>query len=270
MYTQSPRFGIPHAAPSRRAREATVQGRAAQSARPLTLSDLHTLVVNLEARMVVQEEKIAELQQDNSNLWQEIHRLKGPRFPLEIFFSIVNSARDDKKALKTFSLVCRSWLPITRKILFARISLTRYPTLILDNPHCTVFPHVRAITIDGSTDWGDDLPSGLMGFKWLYNFLVHMPKFTALTSLTVHELAGSSNFDAIDRAIPPAMKRRILVLQISHPVLTISAIAAFISNFTELTTLECGEIYVHRDFEGDPLEYLLGTNETLDPPPSSI
>jgi hypothetical protein len=66
------------------------------------------------------------------------------------------------------------------------------------------------------------------------------------------------------------MKRRILVLQISHPVLTISAIASFISNFTELTTLECGEIYVHRDFEGDPLEYLLGTNETLDPPPSSI
>jgi hypothetical protein len=94
MYTQSPRFGIPHAAPSRRAREgpmhsvslsdgtadqyeAMAQGRAAQLAtgRPLTLSDLHTLVVNLEARMVAQEEKIADLQQENSNLWQEIHRV---------------------------------------------------------------------------------------------------------------------------------------------------------------------------------------------------
>ncbi|KAJ7215029.1 hypothetical protein GGX14DRAFT_392285 [Mycena pura] len=148
MHTQRPRFGTPQAAPNPRAREAheaTAQGRAAQSARPLTLNDLHTLVVSLNSRMLEQEkkitvleDKITVLQQENSDLWQEIHRLKGPRFPLEIFFSIVNSARDDKKALKTFSLTN---FPATDlhsgviKSLSPHILPTEYPVTFRDFSH---------------------------------------------------------------------------------------------------------------------------------------
>ncbi|KAJ7497753.1 hypothetical protein FB451DRAFT_1212635 [Mycena latifolia] len=227
--------------------------------------------MNLEARMVAQEERIAALEQENSGLWQEIHRLKGPRLPLEICFLIVNSARDDRKALKTFSLVCKSWMPITRKILFTRISLSAMFWLvkvpILNNPHCTVFPHVQVIAIDGSTNDGSGAPA-LSSHAWMDDFLLHMPKFTALTSLDLSSLKPWA-FDAIDRAMPPAMKRGIRRLEMYRPKrLRMSAIVAFVSNFTGLTTLTCGEMY--GGWEGNALPYLLGTNEALAPPPSSI
>ncbi|KAJ7497751.1 hypothetical protein FB451DRAFT_242633 [Mycena latifolia] len=286
-----PRMGMSQTIPNHRARGGTAQGGTTQSAKALTLSDLHALIVKLEARMAAQEKKIAALEHENSDLWQEIHRvsrnglstfpvftaypqLKGPRLPLEICFLIVNSARDDKKALKTFSLVCKSWMLITRKILFARISHSAMfwlvkvdPVPILNNPHCTVFPHVEVIDINGSTDDGSDAPVFLSP-TWLEDFLHHMPKFTALTSLDLFTL-DQWDFEAIDRTMPPAMKRGIRGLDIYRPRgLTMSTIAAFVSNFTELTTLECGEMY--GGWEDDALTDLLGTNEALVPPPSSI
>jgi hypothetical protein len=197
-------------------------------------------------------------------------QLKGPRFPLEIFFLIVNSARYDDEALKTFSLVCKSWMPITREILFARISLIAVcwsgkvkPVPILNNPHCTVFPHVRAITIDYSNDLG----SGYLEPTWLDDYLVHMPKFTALTSLELYSLR-EWNLVAIDRALPPARKRGIRGLLIVPEWLDMSAIAAFVSNFTDLKTLKFGEM--HEADDEDALTYLLGTNKPLVPPPSSL
>ncbi|KAJ7886380.1 hypothetical protein B0H14DRAFT_2697403 [Mycena olivaceomarginata] len=275
MYTQSPRVGVPQAA--HRAREATAQGGLAEhSAKPLTLSDLHALVLNLNASMLEQERKIAALEEEitilrreNSDLWQEIHRLKGPRFPLEIFFSIVNSARNDEKALKTFSLVCKSWMPIARKVLFAEISLSApflvfgvSPVAILNNPHCTIFPHVHTITIHGSANAVFFRPAGLD------DILLHMPKFTSLTTLNLHNL-GQWDFDAIAWVIPPVVKRRIRKLDIwcpgGHTMSSMSSIAPFISNFTELTTLEFGD-----DVEENALASLLGTSGPLIPPPSSI
>ncbi|KAJ7812401.1 hypothetical protein B0H14DRAFT_2857132 [Mycena olivaceomarginata] len=276
MYTQSPRPGVSQTILPSRARGVMTssQGRAAQSAKALTLSDLHALVVKLEARLVVQEEKITVLQRENSELWQEVHRLKGPRFPVEIFLFIVDSARDDKEALKTFSLVCKSWMPITRNILFARISLSAMfwyvkikPGQILNSPHCTVFPHVRTINIDGSMDDGSDHHASREN-NWMDDVLVHMAKFTALTSLELYTL-GSWDLDAIDRAISRSRKRGIRRLDLYHPVyLTMSQIAVFISKFTDLTTLECGEI--DRSWEEDALTDFLGTNELLVAPPSSI
>ncbi|KAJ7819747.1 hypothetical protein B0H14DRAFT_1351879 [Mycena olivaceomarginata] len=133
-----------------------------------TLGGLHALVVGLETRMAAQEDKIAVQENKIAALEQEIRRLKGPRFPPEIFSLIVESAREDKKALETFSLVCFRWMYITRKILFARIPLDlrqvilwgnkRQLSPLLDNPRCTLFPHVRALTIrmeygHGNTRW---------------------------------------------------------------------------------------------------------------------
>ncbi|KAJ7705833.1 hypothetical protein B0H14DRAFT_3172927 [Mycena olivaceomarginata] len=130
----------------------------------LRVGDLHALVVKLqtcmatqEDKITVQENKIAALEQENSKLWQEIHRLKGPQFPPEIFSLIVESAREDKKALETFLLVCFRWMCITRKVLFARIPLDLRQVILwankhqllplLDNLRCTLFPHVQALTI---------------------------------------------------------------------------------------------------------------------------
>ncbi|KAF7342930.1 hypothetical protein MVEN_01722700 [Mycena venus] len=285
MYTQSTRIGRSQAIPNHRARGGTPQGRGAPSASALTLSGLHALVANLESRMLAQEKKIALLEQENSglearmvaqekkiavleensDLWQEIHRLKGPRFPPEIFLLIINSARGDEEALKTFSLVCKSWMSITREILFARITLSAVcwsgkvkPVPILNNPHCTVFPHVRAIIIDYSTTMG----AGFLEPTWIDDYLVHMPKFSALTSLELYSLRPVY-LDAINRAMPPTKKRGILRLVLYPEWLEMSAIAAFVSSFTDLKTLRCGGM-------DESLTYWLGANEPLVPPPSSL
>ncbi|KAF7344950.1 hypothetical protein MVEN_01657600 [Mycena venus] len=257
MYTQSSRIGISQTilpSRAREAREGTPQGRTTQSAKALTLSDLHALVMKLEARLVAQDEKITVLQRENSELWQEVHRLKGPRLPLEIFLLIVKSARDDKKALKNFSLVCKSWMQVARNILFARISLNAMfwyvkikPGPILNSPHCTVFPHVRTIDINGSMDDGSD-HFAFRTATWMDDVLVHMPKFTALTSLGL-------------------LQPGIMGLRCHRPGHT--AIAVFISKFAGLTTLECGEI--DRAWEDDLVtNFLTNDSEPLAPPPSSI
>jgi hypothetical protein len=40
-------------------------------------ADLHALVAKLEARMTAQEKRIVVLEQENSELWQEVHRVSG-------------------------------------------------------------------------------------------------------------------------------------------------------------------------------------------------
>ncbi|KAJ7825054.1 hypothetical protein B0H14DRAFT_2596833 [Mycena olivaceomarginata] len=135
-----------------------------------------------------------------------------------------------------FSLVGKSWMGITREIIFLGISLGaifRPVELelgllqILPNPHCTFVPYVEIIAIRGNVD--EPTP-------WLGCFLSHtMHRFTALKTLKI----GALNLNVIDRAIPPAIKRDIRELEIWD-----QTSAAFISKFTNLTTLTCGEIYV--------------------------
>ncbi|KAJ7670743.1 hypothetical protein DFH06DRAFT_141290 [Mycena polygramma] len=253
-----------------RARQKVPQARAAKA---LTLSDLHALVLSLEARLVAQDEKITVLERENSELWKEVHRLKEPRFPLEIFAVIVESARNDKKALTTFSLVCKSWMPITRNILFSRISSSAMFWLvkiklgpILSGPHCSVFPHVQTITFDGNLDDGSPDPA-FRDDTWMDDILVHMPKFTALKALELYTL-GLGDFDAIDRALSPSTKKGIQRLDLYHlEDLTLSEIADFISKFTDLTTLQCGDMCRSREQYGSPD---FATDELLVAPPSSI
>ncbi|KAJ7699753.1 hypothetical protein B0H14DRAFT_774389 [Mycena olivaceomarginata] len=293
--------------PSNRGRRGAAHG--VQSAGTPTLGDLHALVVGLEIRMAVQENKIAvqenniaaleqensKLWQENSELWQEIHRLKGPRLPLEIFSLIVNSARDDKKALETFSLVCRSWMCITREIVFARIPLDVMQLQVmrwggghgllplLDDPRCTLFPHVRALDIgmeDGTIfiqgdDYGeyddseddDDGEKPMTAAAWLDHFLLHIGKFTALSSLKLHinYTVSSGYLDAIAGAMPLTSKGAIRELEIDQPSgVRMSALASFISHFTNLTTLTCGELYNVSEYDDGTV--LLDTNEVLPPP----
>ncbi|KAJ7068735.1 hypothetical protein C8F01DRAFT_1079103 [Mycena amicta] len=237
--------------------------------------------MKMEARMVLQDDKIAGLQrensdlwQENSDLWQEIHRLKGPRLPVEIQLHIVESAQEDKKALENFSLVCKSWMHITRATLFARISYSAMfwlvkvnPIPILNNPHCTVFPYVKVICFDGSMDDGSGYPA-YQGIDWMDKFLIHLPKFSALTLLQLYSLA-QSDLDAIDLALLPATKGHIRGLDISQTDgVTMPAMAAFVSKFTELTTLECGEML--GAWSEDALICLMDSDQPLVAPPSSI
>ncbi|KAJ7367480.1 hypothetical protein DFH08DRAFT_927992 [Mycena albidolilacea] len=232
-------------------------------------------MVAQEDKIAVQENKIAALEQENSKLWQEIHRLKGPRFPPEIFSLIVESAREDKKALETFSLVCFRWMCITRKILFARIPLDLRQVILwgnkrqllplLDNPQCTLFPHVQALTIrveyDDESEDDDDDEEPMTAAAWLEHFVLHIDKFTALKTLNLGYLG------VIAGAMPPTLKRAIRELEIDQPWnvrLRMSALASFISHFTNLMTLTvCGNL------SGESTD-LLDTNEVLSPPPSSI
>ncbi|KAF8144978.1 hypothetical protein K438DRAFT_1872764 [Mycena galopus ATCC 62051] len=227
-------------------------GGAAESTGPSMLRGLHALVINLESQMEAQESKLREqgrelfaqgekmiaqdgkitvLQQQNSELWKEIIQLRGqltgqPRLPPELLLAIVECAHEDKKALKTFSLVCKSWMGVSREILLATIEyrailpyrllhrcvLTSHwihPLLaILDNPHCTVFPYAQVMTIDSYMD--DDDPVIL--HTWLDDFLIHMPKFSSLKSLELYTLNSAALY-AIDRVMPYAIKRNIRELQ---------------------------------------------------------
>jgi hypothetical protein len=63
--------------------------------------------------------------------------------------------------------------------------------------------------------------------------------------------------------MPPTKKRGILGLALYPEWLEISAIAAFVSSFTDLKTLRCGELH-------ESSTYWLGTDDPLIPPPPSL
>ncbi|KAJ7723075.1 hypothetical protein B0H16DRAFT_344307 [Mycena metata] len=213
-----------------------------------TLNDVYALVKSMEGRMATQEiklqtqeQEIQALKKDNAALWQEIRRLKGPRFPFEIFSSIILSTRDTK-TLAMFSLVSRGWMSVTRRVLFKRIRhdamfwmVKIEPLPILQNVHCTVFPYVRTIAINGSLDDGSGEPA--YPGPWLDDFLELIPKFAALRILELYAL-GKYDVNAIQRSlISHSMVNNITELSIDSDWDTMSEFAASISQFTALEKL---------------------------------
>ncbi|KAJ6521448.1 hypothetical protein DFH09DRAFT_1097744 [Mycena vulgaris] len=259
-----------------------VPARGASGAPPsrMTLSDIHALVKSMEACMVAQEtklqwqetklktqeEEILVLKRDNSELWQEIHRLKGPRFPFEIFSLIILSI-GDKKALATFSLVSRGWMSVARGVLFKQIShfgmfwLAKIELMpILNNEHCTVFPYVQTIQIYGSMDDGDE-NSPMRQPDWMDDFLRLIPKFVALRSLELYCL-DVWDFRGIQRSMPRSIKNNIKEVSIDRPQYHMSEFVAFVSTFTALETLSFGS--------GHPRSAGSESTQGLVSPPSSI
>ncbi|KAJ7724713.1 hypothetical protein DFH07DRAFT_854584 [Mycena maculata] len=213
-----------------------------------------------EAKLQAQEEKILVLERDNSELWQEIHRLKGPRFPFEIFSAIILST-GDKKTLTTFSLVSRGWMSVTRRVLFKRIYHDamfpgRIPLVsILDNDHCTVFPYVQTIKVDGSTNQFTDP-------EWMNDFLPFIPKFVALHSLEVYRLSRQ-DIQKVQCSMPQSMKNNIKEVVInSGAAFHMPEFAAFVSMFTALETLTSVNSNSEEEFPEFP--------PSLVSPPSSI
>ncbi|KAJ7143923.1 hypothetical protein C8R44DRAFT_864936 [Mycena epipterygia] len=249
--------------------------RDASGASKMSLNDVYALVKSMEARMVEQEtrlqtqaEEILALKRDNSELWQEIHRLKGPRFPFEIFSTIILSI-GEKQALKTFSLVSRGWMSVTRGVLFKRIRHSAIfwnariqPMPILNNEHCTVFPYVQTIQIEGSTDDGSGHPP-ICRADWMDDFLRLIPKFVALHSLELYRL-DPWDLQGIQRSMPQSIWNNIKEVSIEWPEeCYMSEFAVFISMFTALETLSTGSQY--SQYAGDS-----ESTKGLVSPPSSI
>jgi hypothetical protein len=71
--------------------------------------------------------------------------------PGELIDAIVNTLLPDSQAIKSSSLICRAWVPWTRRRLFSHVLLhhknfSRFLRL-LRAPHCTFPPHVRRLPI---------------------------------------------------------------------------------------------------------------------------
>jgi hypothetical protein len=116
---------------------------------------------------------------------------------------------------------------------------------------------------DGESEDADDDENPMTAAAWLDHFVLHIDKFTALSSLKLHtsETFSSRYLGVIAGAMPPTLKRAIRELEIGQYQWDVgmSALTSFISHFTNLTTLAIrGELY------------RLDTNEVLSPPPSSI
>jgi hypothetical protein len=71
--------------------------------------------------------------------------------PAELIDAFVNTL-PDSKAIKRSSLICRAWVPWTRRRLFSFVGLhdgNNFPRFLrlLRSPHCTFLPHVRRLHI---------------------------------------------------------------------------------------------------------------------------
>ncbi|KAF8133534.1 hypothetical protein K438DRAFT_2031547 [Mycena galopus ATCC 62051] len=240
-----------------------------------TLTDVLALVKNMDARIVAQEKKlhaqeqqILLLERDNAELWQEIHRLKGPRFPFEIFSAIILST-GEKPFLKTCSLVSRGWMCVTRGPLFERIQhnamwwLTRDPLPILKNEHCTIFPYVQNIEIYGSTDDGSERPP-MAKIGWLDDFLCLLPKFVALRCLGLLSL-DAWHLEIVQCAMQPSIRSNIKNLEMGVEARWISECAAFISTFPALESLSVFHSWSADSGDEDPQ-----LSKPLVSPPSTI
>lgn len=91
-----------------------------------------------------------------------------PIFSPEIFDTIIDYARDDRRCMSTCALVCRSWITRSRFHLFETIYLKRGPTVhnggnftsflrLLDSPHSSFVPHVLSVSLEMPFDQGETL-----------------------------------------------------------------------------------------------------------------
>ncbi|KAJ7155224.1 hypothetical protein C8R46DRAFT_1117248 [Mycena filopes] len=236
----------------------------------------HALSVRgMEQKLLAQEKELVALKRENLELWQEIRRLKGPRFPFEIFSAIIMSS-GDKKALKMFSLVSRGWMSVARKVLFQRICYVdlqlapravrrpgyfdlqpapRMPQIVHSLPHvkaahslpnllkdhnCTLAPHVQRLELGAIAHAHKPLPRNgmVLNREWMNEFLPLIPRFVALRSLDLYHLIPRDL-----RSLLGVMRRHRMQDNITELAITSSyayslpQLATDLSGFTRLKTL---------------------------------
>ncbi|KAJ6580968.1 hypothetical protein B0H19DRAFT_489637 [Mycena capillaripes] len=71
------------------------------------------------------------------------------QFPRELVHEFIDYLAEDRRSIKSCSLVCREWVFHSRSHLFEKCPL--WPSKIVDfcdllrSPACTILPHVRGI-----------------------------------------------------------------------------------------------------------------------------
>ncbi|KAK7059874.1 hypothetical protein R3P38DRAFT_973299 [Favolaschia claudopus] len=194
----------------------------------------------------------------------------GPRLPWELQFLIVEAARYDNAALKNFSLVTKAWMRISRKMLFSTVSFCpsrrgwyspedlAKKVAAFAHHRCTVFPYIQTLYVVWDSPYHRS-HADTKSAAWMKGFLSLMPKLQALTSIKIKNLAPQ-DLDALIRATPVRIRQAIRVLDMFPPQgTTLSAMAAFISNFSALTTLICRDRELRETW-----------NEVAVPPPRSV
>ncbi|KAK0216184.1 hypothetical protein IW262DRAFT_1398526 [Armillaria fumosa] len=129
-------------------------------------------------------------------------QIKGPRFPPELFDRFIGFLHRDKEVLKVCSLVCRAWIPVSRFHLFKRLSfhvvrsvyarskgLYEDKVKLLDSSFCTLFKHVRQISINGLVP-PDGYP--VPASSWLQPLAQYLNRFTSVTSLHLISMSTTS------------------------------------------------------------------------------
>lgn len=96
-------------------------------------------------------------------------------FPNELTDAFLYELEDDPEVLKSCSLVCRAWIPVTRSYLFSKISIDyHFPTIckaltrILDSNSCTFKTNIKHIHVKfaaGEEDAGNQALSLLASFS---------------------------------------------------------------------------------------------------------
>ena len=84
-----------------------------------------------------------------------MYRSHDPILPLELQLSILESLQDDKRAMATCGLVCRTWVSPTRHALFEKITLLYHDRAtfmdLLLSPHATFANHAESLSIVGDS-----------------------------------------------------------------------------------------------------------------------
>ncbi|KAK0436760.1 hypothetical protein EV421DRAFT_1830786 [Armillaria borealis] len=186
-------------------------GNSYSRAPQVTLSSLASLVSSLKQQQETQSTEIGriknriqslekeneDLRAENSDLWNEVNKIKGPRFPPELFDRFIDFLHHDNEALKACSLVCRAWIPASRFHLFEKIDFAvlysyRGKVELLDSSFCTLFKYVREITIDGNIDDGHPIPMRGIPLSWLQPLAQYLDRFTGVTVLCLRCMTTAS------------------------------------------------------------------------------
>ncbi|KAK0436766.1 hypothetical protein EV421DRAFT_1830825 [Armillaria borealis] len=233
-------------------------GNSYSRAPQVTLSSLASLVSSLKQQQETQSTEIGriknriqslekeneKLRAENSDLWNEINKIKGPRFPPELFDRFIDFLHHDNEALKACSLVCRAWIPASRFHLFEWLSFDIVRPIyarnkgsyedkvkLLDSSFCTLFKHIREIYIDGLMPDGYRVPIP----SWLQPLAQHLNRFTGVTVLHLCAMSTSSIRYIIDA---PSFTSRITNLSLDRVICsTFNDLPYMLSYFPRLERL---------------------------------
>jgi len=165
--------------------------------------------------------------------------------PQELIDEIINHVSDDKKSLRNYSLVARSWVHPTRRRIFrdVNVSNTKFLGLWLDKippTNVEILQHVRSLSCHIADCPDSPHPSvDLLRDYW--------PSFCQLESLSFSEgfLPSLTQIGTYS-----AFQHTLLYLSMQYCTATANALVTLVNYFPNLTHLDLCELY--HEVDGRP------------------